>query len=151
MPRNWSPEGFLVYCTSSFISVFLCPKSFVRFFVITSHLSVSYCQVYSYKHLTILYFCSNLSQREVQHMVTLLTRSFYFLPQVLRIWDSLFYSLTFFTSHSFSTFGVCTATTWFYRGFQFNLQGNQASCCGLKHCLGSTVCLNNTAISKLYI
>ena len=78
MPRNWSPGGFLVYCTSSFISVFLCPKSFVRFFVITSHLSVSYCQVYSYKHLSILYFCSNLSQREVQHMVNFAYQVFLF-------------------------------------------------------------------------
>ena len=72
------------------------------------------------------------------------------LPRVLRIWESVFYSQTFFTLHSFPTFG----TTCFYQGFpgsrQFFLEGCRASYWGTKRRPGLSVCLNYTVFSKRY-
>ena len=60
------------------------------------------------------------------------------LPQVLLIWESVFYSQVFFTLHSFL---LVSRTPW---GRQFNLKVSRASCWSSKHSPGPTICLNHS-------
>ena len=59
------------------------------------------------------------------------------LPRVLRIWESVFYSLTFFTLHSF------LLVLRLPRGRQLNLNVSRALCWSSKHSPGPSICLNH--------
>ena len=65
------------------------------------------------------------------------------LPQVLRIWESVFYLQAFFTLHP----SCFLRLPWRH---QFNIKVRRSSCCGSKHSRGLTICLNHTVFTKRY-
>ena len=64
------------------------------------------------------------------------------LPQVLRIWESAFYSQAFFTLHCFL---LVLMLPW---GRQFNIKVSRASCWYSKHSPGPTIRLNHNNPQK---
>ena len=62
-----------------------------------------------------------------------------FLPWVLRIWESVFYSQVFFTLHSFL---LLSRPLW---GRQFNLKVTRVSCWSSKHILRPAICFNHNS------
>ena len=78
-----------------------------------------------------------------------------FVPQVLWIWESVFYFQGFFTLNSFTAFGTCTATTCYHESFPrswlFFHKVSRVFYKGLKHIPSPFVCLNHRVFRKYMI